>query len=133
MIQSAIRFRYPHHTLVLSAALVVTISSWARAQAVEKPQARSGGPAIANIDVGIKGHFKIGSWMPVRVDVRDANSLKNPSIEVTVPDSDGVPTTAAAGLSTQSSDTHTRSALVYTKLGRSNGAIQVALFDGDAR
>jgi hypothetical protein len=133
MIQLAIGFRYTPRTFGLLAALVAAFGNCVSVQAAENSQASSDRAAIAAVDVGIDSHFKVGCWMPMRVEVRDANSLTNPRIEVTVPDSDGVPTTVASGLSTESSDKHTRSALAYTKVGRSNAAIQVALFDGDTR
>lgn len=133
MIQSANRIRYISRTLTLLAALCVAFGASLNVRAAEEPAKSTGRAEMADVAIGIKGYFKVGCWMPVRVDIRGADALTNQRVEVTVPDSDGVPTTVTAGLSTKSTDKGIRSALAYTKVGRTGSSIQIALFDGDTQ
>ena len=54
-------------------------------------------------------------------------------VEVTVADSDGVPTTASAPLTAAEASHGSSSASVYTKVGRVGSPIQVSLLDGERR
>src|SRR3954453_22724832 len=78
---------------------------------------------IRRVDLGFKNHFKVGSWTPIRIQTDDAATGEKEQVEVTVPDSDGVPTTASAPL-TIAAGGHGRVATVYTKVGRIGSAIQ---------
>jgi hypothetical protein len=133
MIHLAMRFGCTTSKLAMVASLVVAFCVALGARATVESAESSNGAEIAGAQVGINGHYKVGCWMPVRVDVRGADALTNPRVEVRVPDSDGVPTTVTVGLSTQPSNNSSRSALAYTKAGRASNAIQIALFDGDKR
>jgi hypothetical protein len=87
---------------------------------------------IGRVELGFKNHFKVGSWTPVRVEIDSAPTGEKQQVEVTVGDSDGVPTIASAPLAT-TGDGHSSSATVYTKVGRVGSAIQVSLVDGERR
>src|SRR6187402_3585434 len=56
------------------------------------------GPKIGRVEIGVKSFFKVGFWTPVRVEIDGVAEAGTQRIEVTVADSDGVPTTASAPL-----------------------------------
>jgi hypothetical protein len=87
---------------------------------------------IGRVELGFKNHFKVGSWTPVRIEIDGAPTGEKQQVEVTVEDSDGVPTTASAPLTTGTGN-HNSSATVYTKVGRIGSLIQVSLVDGEHR
>src|SRR5262245_50734209 len=89
-------------------------------------------PAIATVELNTRNVFKVGRWIPVRVGVDNAYGRSSLRVEVTVKDSDGVPTTAEAALK-PAVDEKRATAVVYTKAGRVGDAIEVLLFDGDTR
>ncbi|HEX5470513.1 MAG TPA: hypothetical protein VFW73_01440 [Lacipirellulaceae bacterium] len=116
--------RWPGFVLAVFAAVGISAAALA---AVES----ASGPTIRRVDIGIQNHFKVGSWTPVRVEVDGLQGLREPRVEVTVADSDGVPTTASALLRTAGSDQSHGEAIVYTAVGRVGNAIHVSLVDGD--
>ena len=87
---------------------------------------------IGTVELGFKNHFKVGCWTPVRIGIDGFPTTEKPKVEVTVADSDGVPTTASASL-TPSGANRAPSATVYTKVGRIGNEIQVSLIDGERR
>src|SRR5437763_182287 len=121
-VQSALRHLHvPCTIVVLGAALIAGLIPPTGASAASDSDA---GPSIAAIKLGIKGYCKVGCWTPVRIETKNIEGLKNPRIEVTVPDSDGVPTTVAAPLPNAGLDKSLRAAMVYTKIGRVGSPIQ---------
>src|SRR5258707_8588791 len=78
---------------------------------------------IGRVELGFKNHFKVGCWTPVRVEVAGGQVGEKQRVEVTVGDSDGVPTTASAPL-TAAAGSGGRLATVYTNVGRVGSAIQ---------
>ncbi len=82
--------------------------------------------------VGIGGQYKVGFWTPVWVDVESAESAPKLLVEVTVNDSDGVATTMPAPLPVTSSNGKISTCLLYTRIGRIGGAIDVKLL-GDGK
>ena len=62
-------------------------------------------PAIRQVEIGIKNHFKVGAWTPIRVETEGIEGLERPRVEVSVADSDGVPTSAASPLTATASTT----------------------------
>jgi hypothetical protein len=95
--------------------------------------ASTAAPKIGQIDVGLGNHFKVGFWTPIRVEVDGRDSREKQQIEVTVADSDGVPTTASAPLVEAGTNHDSSEAVVYTKVGRAGSAIQISLLDGERR
>jgi hypothetical protein len=87
-------------------------------------------PTISRVEIGVKNHFKVGFWALVRVEVAGAAGAEKPRVEITVPDSDGVPTTSSAPLAISRGSNDLQVAVVYTKIGRVGSQIQVSLFDG---
>lgn len=87
---------------------------------------------IGRVELGFKNHFKVGSWTPVRIQADGSPMGDKQRVDVTVGDSDGVPTTASAPLSA-AEGSHGSSATVYTKVGRVGDAIQVSLVDSERR
>src|SRR5207253_2806784 len=130
MIQATIRLCFTICRWISLATLFAALS-WATG--VSAAPNTNAGAAITAIDVGMNGYFKVGCWTTIRVDTAGVEGLKNPRVEVTVPDSDGVPTTVSASLSGGPSGGGSRSILMYTKVGRVGSLIQIALVDGDTR
>src|SRR3954465_2630732 len=66
----------------------------------------SGELKIARVELGFNNYFKVGCWTPVRIEVDGVQAGGKQRLEVTVGDSDGVPTPAGAPLlvPAQSSD-----------------------------
>src|SRR4051812_37559911 len=91
------------------------------------------GPKIGRVELGVRDYFKVGFWTSVRVGVENAPEVSTLRVELTVADSDGVPTTASAPLKTAGVGGGRSSALVYTKVGRVGSPIQVSLRDGERR
>jgi hypothetical protein len=90
-------------------------------------------PQIERARIGLANCYKIGHWTPVRVEISGLQAQDNAAIEVTVIDSDGVATTAAAPCSPMES-THTTGAVtLYTKVGKLGAPIQIVLADGNRR
>jgi hypothetical protein len=89
------------------------------------------GPRIGAIRVGLAGCYLLGHWTPVWVEADGVAALKDPRAKVTVVDSDGVATTAAAPLQPSNGNGAKWTAVVYTKIGRRGAEIQIALVDGD--
>jgi hypothetical protein len=87
---------------------------------------------IGRVELGFKNHFKVGIWTPVRVEVVGSPSGEKQRVEVTVADSDGVPTTASTPV-TAAGAGHGSSAVIYTKVGRVGSSIQVSLLNGERR
>src|SRR6188472_3842078 len=87
---------------------------------------------IERVELGVKNHFKDGSGTPIRSEIDGAPTGEKQQVEVTVEDSDGIPTTASAPL-TAGAGGHNSSATVYTKVGRIGSVIQVSLVDGERR
>jgi hypothetical protein len=115
------------HTFALIVALVAAVGAFvASSFAADSPTEAK----IGRVELGFKNHFKVGSWTPVRIDIDGTPSGEKQQVEVTVEDSDGVPTTASAPLTTEAGD-HNSSATVYTKVGRIGSVIQVSLVDGE--
>src|SRR5262245_23689368 len=113
MCRSVILRRQLYHAVALCAALSALCIS------PDVAIAGTGGapPAIATVDLNTRNVFKVGRWIPVRVDVDNAYGRSNLNVEVTVKDSDGVPTTAEAALKSPFDET-LATAVVYTKVGR---------------
>lgn len=130
MSQSATRpLLYPQQ-LALAVAFASAVFSLIDAATAAASDSR---PAIVRADAGILNVFKVGCWTPIRVAVEHIDGLAMPRVEVTVKDSDGVPTTAASAISKSAASKGQSTSIVYTKVGRTGSSIEVSLFDGDTR
>jgi len=115
----------------LAAIVWLAMAITASAEPELGPGPRSSNPIISSVEVGIEGCFKVGCWTPIRIKITNRVPEKL-RVEVTVPDSDGVPTTASAPVQlAAASDKNSPSTLVYTKVGRIGSPIQVSLLNGD--
>jgi len=103
------------------------LAGWHDACAAAQPQAAR----IGKIRVGLANHYKPGHWIPVWVEVDHPTATPNARVEVTVPDSDGVETTAEAPLPAVEESGGPATALLYTRVGHLSDPIQVRLRDGD--
>lgn len=74
-----------------------------------------------------RNFYKLGFWTPVRIEVSGAETSSALSVEVTVADSDGVPTTAAASVPPASVAGGLRTAVAYTMVGRIGNPIRISL------
>lgn len=111
----------------LMAALFVIFVACQIVQRIEAAEAGDAPAKIASVRIGLKDHYKLGFWTPVRVAVSGAGTSSTLSVEVTVVDSDGVPTTAAAPLPPSNSADGVRTAVVYTMVGRIGNPIRISL------
>ncbi len=77
--------------------MLLVATCWAplaAAQSAEEPQ--SAGPQIAAVRLGFDGAYKLGCWTPVEVDLVGGTLPFTGRLMITVPDSDGVPTTVVS-------------------------------------
>jgi hypothetical protein len=86
-------------------------------------------PRIVEIRVGFDNHYKVGHWTPVRVAIEELGSLNEPTIEVAVPDGDGVMTIASAPLALTAATEGSATATVHTIVGRLGSPIRATLTD----
>ncbi|HEY3391272.1 MAG TPA: hypothetical protein VGK58_01100 [Lacipirellulaceae bacterium] len=86
-------------------------------------------PRIVEFRVGVSSHYKVGHWVPVRVAVDEPGSLEQPRIEIAVPDSDGVMTTASAPLTPSTMTGGPATTVVHTIVGRVGSPIRASLVD----
>ncbi len=109
--------------------LLCLLTAWLGAtnvRANDEPQREAW---IVNARVGLKNHFKLGCWTPVAVEIGggpDAAADKDLRVEVTVSDSDGVPTIASAAVGGLSAD-HASQVVVYTQVGRIGSPLEISL------
>lgn len=80
--------------LLLVLLLATSWAPLAAAQPAEKP--RTEGPRIAEVRLGFDGMYKLGCWTPVEVDLVGGTLPLTGRVMITVPDSDGVPTTVVS-------------------------------------
>ena len=84
-------------------------------------------PSIERVDLGFDGNYKLGYWTPLSVKLGGLPDSKNLSLEVIVPDSDGVPTRVRHPLA----DSKALSAELFVKIGRNTGEMLVVLRNGE--
>ncbi len=127
MFQIAVGLRQPSHMprrrLLLTVAVVI-VGALGIPAAAHASSAR-----IMELRAGLANHYKVGQWIPIWVEI-DSGPLVDARIEVTVPDSDGVATTASAPLQPASSSRGGASALLYTRIGRVGSPITISLVLG---
>lgn len=94
----------------------------------------SPGPvAIAEVQMGFAGKYKLGYWAPLRVTLQARKAVTG-RLEVTVPDGDGVPTTVSSGNGRpiHLSPGHTITEMLYVKPGQASGSLTVQFLDESA-
>lgn len=90
---------------------------------------------ISEISIGFSGHYKIGYWVPVFVSL-DCQGRGELSIELTVPDGDGVPSTTISmlqigGSASSGINQFDKSvAELFCKIGRSDGELRLVIREG---
>ena len=83
---------------------------------------------ITDVSLGFSGHYKIGYWIPVFVSLDCEGRGEAITIDLTVPDGDGVPSTTTVVLSAKDySKVSAAAAELYCKIGRSDGELSVVV------
>lgn len=80
---------------------------------------------ISHVVVGVDGHYRLGHWTVVRLEVESTTAVENVSIEVTVPDGEGVRSTIVTKGAQLAAGNNRVEAIA--KFGRSNSDLQVAI------
>lgn len=96
-------------------------------------------PSIDRVELGFDGNYKLGYWTPLSVKVSGLPDAEHLSLEVIVPDSDGVPTRVrhpfsfSSRLSSVPPCDYTREPAkrLFVKIGRNSGEMIVVLRDGE--
>ncbi|WZO99967.1 hypothetical protein EP7_001585 [Isosphaeraceae bacterium EP7] len=114
-------------TLALIAAVILPLASQPAAGQTGAPK----GVEFQNIRVGFKGQSKIGTWTPVRGDLIGGTERFTGTLELTVPDDSGTPTTIRQPVDVAPGET--RSVTGYVRSGGHDGEIQVRLVDTGGR
>ncbi len=128
MYQPATCFNSESHRIAFFVAVLGVVSALCAASRAADSSPR---PAIRQVEIGIKNHFKVGAWTPIRVETEGIEGLERPRVEVSVADSDVVPTSAASPLTATASTTAQCEGLIYTAVGRVGDPIRISLFDGE--
>lgn len=105
--------------------------AWAAAG--DNPQ---GEPAIVSVQVGLGGLYKLGCWTPIEVTLRGGAEPETGHLEVTVADTDGVPTTvrSSAGRPVRVDPARTTQVRLFVRPGQANGTVTVRfVVDGKVR
>lgn len=103
------------------AALLLIVGSVALAETASEPQTATAGVKIERIELGIKGVYKTGYWVPCRVFFNGPLS-NDASVSLISLDPDGTPTRFAA---TINGDKTSADALV--RIGRDNASLTVRI------
>ena len=112
---------------ILFMVLAISLSK-AQAQEAAKPLREE--PAIVDARVGFSGDYKLGCWTPIEIDLLGGTKPFTGQVVVTVPDSDGVPTSISnaedrpVGILPGQLST----ARLFIRVGQSNSPIQVRFF-----
>lgn len=109
------------------------LAMWLAATDTRGNDALQVGAQIIDVRVGLKNHFKLGCWTPIAVEIdggAGATETKDLRVEVTVVDSDGVPTTASTPIATLGTGS-SRQIVVYTQVGRIGSPIDISFRAGD--
>ncbi|MCE9553600.1 MAG: hypothetical protein K8T91_09550 [Planctomycetes bacterium] len=110
---------FHHSSFVISLLLCATVSLWFNSALAA--------PSIDRVELGFDGNYKLGYWTPLSVKFGELPDSKNVSLEVTVPDSDGVPTRVRHSLE----NSNKQAERLFVKIGRNSGEMIVVLRDGE--
>jgi hypothetical protein len=88
-------------------------------------------PRIAAVNIGFDGHYKLGCWTQLRVDVQSDDGPQSVRVEAELLDTDGVPTQVTTSLQIAPGETST--AVLMVRNGQQTGPLVVRLVaeDGD--
>jgi hypothetical protein len=113
-------------------AFVAALLSNMSAPCALSAEGDNAGPKIAAVRAGIAGHYKVGHWAPVEVELNDVGGIEQPRVTVTALDNDGVRATSVADV-TQSDRAAgaARTINLFACVGRLGAAMDVALYDGE--
>ncbi|GAA4424036.1 hypothetical protein [Bremerella cremea] len=85
--------------------------------------------ADLNVELGIAGHFKLGSWTEVRLSVAAEPFAEDPTLAVIALDSDGVPTEVIAPAPQRTGDQ--LNYRIPVKIGRRSSNLQIEFISGE--
>ena len=114
-------------TLALIAAVLLPLAG--RPAAAQTGAAK--GVEFQNLRVGFKGQYKLGTWTPVRGDLKGGTERFTGTLELTVPDDSGTPTTIRQPVDVAPGETRTVTS--YVRSGGHDGDIQIRLIDSGGR
>jgi len=122
---------------VLGLVLVPSTAALAQAEQSAEAATANAGYWVANehglndltVELGIAGHFKLGSWTEVRVSVPAAAFQSEPHVSIIALDSDGVPTEVAATSPEKANDTYRYRAAL--RIGRQNSNLKFQFITGE--
>lgn len=118
--------RWPRMRQIVIVASLSAVSMLVASGSWSAP-AEQTGPRIVDCRIGFRHEYKVGFWTPIWVSVRGSIPAKT-RVEVTVTDSDGVPTSLATDLrSAADSPGQLATTLLYAKIGRMGSPVDVRL------
>jgi hypothetical protein len=116
---------------VIACAALQSLAMAAATDSVKSRSAAREQVAIERVQVGFGGRYKLGYWTPIRITIA-ADEAVTGRLEVTVPDSDGVPTTvstdAAGPLTIPPGGKLTET--LYIKPGQRDGEMRIRFVSG---
>ena len=104
------------------AVLVASVGSMTSGQARAEPLLD---PVIRSVQVGFHGVYKLGCWTPITVELEGQQLAYTGHVAVTVPDSDGVPTTVVSPRSVGVERGQTTTARLFVRIGQANSPIKI--------
>jgi hypothetical protein len=129
----------PRSSNLLGRALVLVASAWVLALPRATPARADEGDAVRlPLRIGFDGAYKLGCWTPVWVDVaaeqgwRREGSLA--AVEITAPDTDGLPCTFSARAATPGDDSGRLTTwTAFIRVGQEHAPLLVRLIDDQGR
>ena len=82
-------------------------------------------PVIVDAQIGFHGVYKLGCWTPLTVELMGQQHAYTGHVTVTVPDSDGVPTTVVSPRPVGIEPGQTTKTSLYVRVGQSNSALKI--------
>ena len=120
---------------VFALAGVMAAGLWL-GQSPAAAQAPATPPTVADVRIGLGGAYKLGCWTPLEIELQGGSESYTGRVVVTVPDSDGVPTTIAspADRPVGLQPGQTTIVRMFVRIGQANSALQVRFVaDGKPR
>ena len=116
-------------TIRIFKATALTVVCWllTTAALLAQPQAQ---PVVAAARIGFSGLYKLGCWTPIEVDLLGQMQAYTGRVTVTVPDSDGVPTTVISPRPVGVEPGLTTTVGLMVRVGQSNSSLQIRFTAG---
>jgi len=108
-----------HSGFVIPLLVCASVSLWFNSA--------SAAPSIDRIEIGFDGYYKLGYWTPLSIHISGLSNRTDCSLQVIVPDSDGVPTRVRQPISVAGAPTQR----LYVKIGRNSGQMTVVVRQGE--